>query len=380
VNPFRYGCVVGGENFCARPELQRQLRELLRSGQNVVVRGPRRMGKTSLVCETVRSVRGLRLVYVDLFCVRTVGEFCRRVVAAVAKCGNGRSFLERLAGLVKGLRPVFTVDRETGAPTITVDVREARDMTSVEEVMDMLSRMAERLRVCVVLDEFQDIQDMPDADAVVARLRAKIQFMPEIPFVFLGSIRNSMHEIFDSPRSPFFKSAIGFDVDRIDTDDFSTFLMGRFERGERRISRENAGRLIEMADGISGDVQELSETTWLETEPKGEVVVADIERGLRGVFAREQRSFQGMKSRLTTVQLSVLRGIARDSHERLFSGAFLQANGIRNVGSVTKALKLLQKNEYVFEYDGEYRFENPFFRAWLQEENATAYPGGGRVS
>ena len=47
--PFRYGCVVDGEYFCPRPELERQLRRYAESGQNLVIQGERRMGKTSLV-------------------------------------------------------------------------------------------------------------------------------------------------------------------------------------------------------------------------------------------------------------------------------------------------------------------------------------------
>ena len=144
MNPFKYGCVVAGENYCRRPELQRQLSELVKSGQNVVVQGPRRMGKTSLVVETVKSLRGVTLLYVDLFSVRSVGEFCRKVVSATAKCGK-RTFLERTAELVKGLRPVFSVDRDTGAPTISVDVKAARSVESVEEVMDMIAGIAFRV-------------------------------------------------------------------------------------------------------------------------------------------------------------------------------------------------------------------------------------------
>ena len=45
--PFRYGCVVDGEYFCPRPELERQLRNYAESGQNLVIQGERRMGKTS---------------------------------------------------------------------------------------------------------------------------------------------------------------------------------------------------------------------------------------------------------------------------------------------------------------------------------------------
>ena len=57
MNPFKYGCVVDGEFFCPRPELERQLRAFAESGQNVVVQGERRMGKTSLIKHT--EARGL---------------------------------------------------------------------------------------------------------------------------------------------------------------------------------------------------------------------------------------------------------------------------------------------------------------------------------
>ena len=53
MNPFKYGETVDGENFCRRPELARILKGYVESGQNVVMQGERRMGKTSLVLETV---------------------------------------------------------------------------------------------------------------------------------------------------------------------------------------------------------------------------------------------------------------------------------------------------------------------------------------
>ena len=79
----------------------------------------------------------------------------------------------------------------------------------------MIASHSAAKRFCVVFDEFQDVLDMPEADAILASLRSKIQFLPDTPFVFLGSVRNRMRDIFDSPRSPFFKSAISFGVERI---------------------------------------------------------------------------------------------------------------------------------------------------------------------
>ena len=363
MNPFKYGCVVAGENYCRRPELQRQLSELVKSGQNVVVQGPRRMGKTSLVVETVKSLRGVTLLYVDLFSVRSVGEFCRKVVSATAKCGK-RSFLERTAELVKGLRPVFSVDRDTGAPTISVDVKAARSVESVEEVMDMIAGHSAAKRLCVVFDEFQDVLDIPDSDAVLAALRSKIQFLPDTPFIFLGSVRNRMRDIFDSPKSPFFKSAISFGVERIDETAMTEFLIGRFKAGNRRIDRETVGRIMKAADFIPGDIQELCETTWLVTDDWQAISGADVSKG--AVFARESRAFISTFGKLTTVQANVLKGIAEPDHPKVFSGEFIETYGIRNVGSISKALKRLVADEIIYEFNGEYLFENPFFREWVR--------------
>ena len=83
-NPFKYGCVVEGEYFCPRPQLHKQLAAYIESGQNVVIQGARRMGKTSLIKETVGSMRGYRLLFVDLYCIRSLSDFCRRVMTSIS--------------------------------------------------------------------------------------------------------------------------------------------------------------------------------------------------------------------------------------------------------------------------------------------------------
>ena len=71
-------------------------------------------------------------------------------------------------------------------------------------------------------------------------------------------------------------------------------------------------------------------------------------------------------SRLTTVQANVLKGLAEPNHCKVFSGEFMKTYGIRNVGSISKALKRLVADEIIYEFDGEYLFENPFFREWVR--------------
>mgnify|MGYP003319174661 FL=1 len=48
MNSFKYGCVVDGKWYCGRPFLEKELSRFIASGQNVVLMGERRMGKTSI--------------------------------------------------------------------------------------------------------------------------------------------------------------------------------------------------------------------------------------------------------------------------------------------------------------------------------------------
>lgn len=366
--PFKYGMVVDGENYCPRPELARQFSKLVKSGLNVVVQGERRMGKTSFVRETIKSMRGMELVYIDLYCMKSVEEFCRRAVAAVASLDRSAGFLRRTAQLISNLRPVLTMDRDTGVPQLTVDLKAGNGIASLEEVMDMISVHSAKRRLCVVFDEFQDVLDLPDSDILLARLRAKIQFQNKTPHVFLGSVRNRMHEIFDSPKSPFFKSATSFSVGSIAAEDFKRFLTERFKVARRKVSDAALDRILAISDGISGDVQELCETIWLATDTGDAIGDAEIDSGLKLVFAREEKSFGPTLSRLTAIQAAVLKGLARTPGVKPFSGDFMSECGIRNVGTVTRALSRLSTDEIIYEFAGSWRFTNPFFREWIKAQ------------
>lgn len=365
MSPFKYGMIVDGEHYCPRPELSRQFVKLIEAGQNVVVQGERRMGKTSFVCETIRGKRGMRLYYVDLYCVKTLAELCRRLVAAVSSLDRSEGFLRKTARIISGLRPVLTIDGNTGAPSLTVDLKGNATLASLEEILDMVAQHAKSGKTCMVFDEFQDVLGLDEADVVLARLRAKIQFQNTIPHVFLGSVRNRMHEIFDSPKSPFYKSATAFSVGPIEVEAFKSFLIGRFKSAKRKIDSSAVDRIIELADRVSGDAQELCETVWLATEDGDRIGDREIEKGLALVFAREQRNFGEALSRLTPIQASVLRGLADPRHPKLFSGEFMSSNGVRNVGSVTRAVNRLKEEEFVYEFEGVWKFTNPFFREWL---------------
>lgn len=363
--PFKFGCIVGDEHFCPRPELQKQLTRYIRGGQNVVLQGERRRGKSSLVVKAVRDIRGMGLLYVDLMGIATRSDFCRRVVDGVMELDRSRSFVRKTVALLAQLRPLVTIDADTGLPSVSVDVRSASSPNGVGAVMAMIAAHARERKICVVFDEFQDVLDLPDAAQVLAELRGKIQFLSETPFVFLGSVRNQMSEIFAHPNSPFFKSALEVDVSELDRDLFVDFLVERFKEAKRKADRMFVGEQVDALDGVPGDVQELCDALWSTTGSGDVVSQRNLSEAYRYIFAHEGASYEIYLRQLTLQQRKVLRALALEGGAHVLSNEFRDVAGVHNASSVKKALARLVEMGHVYFYKSEYRFASPFFRAWV---------------
>ena len=366
---FKYGCIVDGENFCARPELSRQLASYISSGQNVVIQGERRIGKTSLVRATIAGMRGRRAILADFMGVKSVTDVCNRIADALARFESDEGLFRKTLSLLAHLRPVVTVDAMTGKPTITVDTAATRSPSSVNAAMDALARHAADRRACVVFDEFQDILDVPDGDQLFALMRARIQALPRTCFVFLGSARNAMLSIFLSPKSPFYKSAVAFDVGTIPDDDFFRFAKGRFSAGGRKLPRETFDRVLDFVGRVPGDVQELCDAIWHVSKP-GDVLSTDfLEKGVSTVFARESGAYATFVKPLTDIQLRVLRALAELGGAHVLSGEFLRKAGVTTPMTIKRSLAALAKAELIYDIGGERKFVSPFFREWIRRRN-----------
>lgn len=368
MNPFKYGCIVDGKNFCSRPRLARQMAEYVRSGQNLVIQGERRIGKSSLVTNTVRAMKGYRLLYADFMDVRTVADICNQIADALCTFESGDSLLRKTFGLLSHLRPVITVDSNTGMPTISVDARAAENPASVNTMMNAIAEHVKGRKVCVVFDEFQDVLGVRGGERVLAMMRSKIQFLSSTPFVFLGSARNRMLDIFMSPDSPFYKSATLFDVDEIPDDDFYRFISERFATGRRKLPRPLFDSILAFVSRTSGDVQEYCDAIWQVTVPGARIAECDLEAALQRIFARESAAFSTFCHPLTDIQFRVLKALARLGGTHPLSGEFLGEAAVSNTATVRRSLTALCAARLVYVVANEYKFASPFFREWIRRK------------
>jgi hypothetical protein len=369
MNPFKYGRIVSDGDFCPRPQLVKQLTGFIKSGQNVVLQGERRMGKTSLMCETVRQIKRCRMLYIDLLEIKAIDDLCKRMLKALITMERQAGLLERILKSLTQLRPVISIDPLTGQPAVSLDAGVRLRPDSLDGILDLIGESNRRTRLVVVFDEFQDILNLSDVKETLAILRSKIQFHKDIPYMFSGSVRNQMNEIFTHPESAFFKSAISVDVGPLDSNGFARFLAEKFALGKRIVEEDVMVKVFQIAENVPGDVQELCEALW-ETSSYGNTINEEkIGSALELIYARESKGYEAALVQLTGQQLKCLVGLAKMGGKSPLSALFIQGVGILGPASIKKALSRLVQLKIIYRHQGEYKFVNPFFKSWLLWKN-----------
>lgn len=362
MDPFKYGRIVSGKDFCGREKILKEISEAIKSSQNIVIQGERRIGKSSVIYEAVRRHKGIRLLYVDLLGIKSVDALCKRILKAIVLLEQKAGLFDKIIKTLSYLRPSLSVDPITLMPTITFDASVELKANSIPEVLSLIETLYKRKRWVVVLDEFQDILNLDDAREALSLLRSKIQFQTDIPYVFAGSIRRKMDEIFTHPDSPFFKSAIPITLGPLPYDEFSEFLKKRFAIGRQRINDDVLKKVFEIVYDIPGDIQQFCEALWTVTSDNETIGQNKLKDALELIFAREQKSYENDLSLLTDFQIRCLVAIAREGGNNILSVAFLKSAGVNNPSSVQRAITRMVGLNILYKSKKEYRFVNPFFQ------------------
>jgi len=364
-NPFHFGQVVEKEAYCPRAELERRLKSRIQRGQNTVVLGNRRVGKTSLIWKVATQHRSHKVWYVDFLGIKSGQDFLTRGIQALGGLDKHASVLDRLLKALPRLTVSVSPDPVTGLPSLTPSM--APDVYRPESLAGLLGvvkDLAAKRKLVVVFDEFQDVATIPDANALLAVLRGRIQFMGNTPFVFAGSVRNDMWKLFADERSPLYKSADFVEVAADNFDNFSSFLISRFKAGGKTVAKNLLPEVLRICDSVPGDVQQLCAALW-DTTIGDEVTTDTMGSAVEEIFCNESRAYEAIVTELPAQQLRVLAVLAKVGSHSVLGKDFLVATGIIHPSSVKRALTRLCQRRLIFRMPTAYKFSNPFLKLWL---------------
>ena len=377
-NPFRYGALALDEAFADREDEVRELSADIRNGQDVVVYGPRRYGKSSLVWRVSRDLiaGGVLVAHVDLMTTPTKRLLAEKLARTIHDDIGSR--LERARDVAlrafRGLRiqPRITIDPDDANVSFSFDT--ARTPADVDATLERLLELpgelgAERKRrVALVLDEFQEITEI---DARLPKLlRAVFQTQPEVAHVYLGSKRHLMQRIFNDVNEPFWRSAKQMELGLIPVPRFRLFLRGRFAATGKRVDDAALERMLELTAGHPYATQELAYFVWEQSAVRKRVVVHDVELALEHLRRSEHAHFGLVWEESSRDQRLLLLALAQGPG-RPYAAEFRAQHVLPPATNVQKALAALTRRELVAKQpDGTQAIVEPFLAGWIRQTQA----------
>ena len=367
--PFISGKFVTGKDFCGREEELNILKTHINSNSRVYLIGERRVGKSSLIHECVRQISEKKILYIDFWTVRNIDDVCKKILQGIISYEKKQSFLIKIIKQFSYLRPTFSFDQNTGQTNIGFS-SDTPKMTvgSLEELLDLIESLKKHV---VVFDEFQDVAHIPETEKVLATMRSKIQSHTKVPYIFAGSIRNKMIDIFTDYKSPFYKTAICMDILPIKRGVFEEFILKRFSKnGKRKVSREVINYIFDLCYEIPGDIQQLCIYTWIESEDTSEISEDTVKRALRNMLSMLKNSYEKIYDSLSSQQILFIKALSLSKNGNSnISKEFLKLSQIDLTQSAKKAANRLIDRKIILKKSKNYQFSDPFFREWVKSLN-----------
>ena len=143
-NPFIYGKQVSGKAFFNRKKEKAGIRNVLDGGSNVLLYGPRRYGKSSLVGEVLSDIRaeGGLCAELNMMDIASLDDFIARFARVVYReLAPVAGALNLVAGFLRRLSPSVGLDEE-GKPELRLSFSAGH--ATVENLREVL-QLPERL-------------------------------------------------------------------------------------------------------------------------------------------------------------------------------------------------------------------------------------------
>lgn len=231
---FKTGSPVKGNDFIDRKKHLPIFKTYLENNQHVMIKAPRRFGKTSLIKQVFEHEKSFNYIYVDLRRVTNLTSLSNQILEKAYSFAGVDNFMENfkksITALLKTIQSIKIEDiGEITLKHLENGIQDEREyFLHSLEVVEKIS-YKKKLNIKFVLDEFQDIVRLSD-DFILEQMRSIIQHHESVTYIFLGSIESVMTKIFSSKTSPFFHFARIMSLEGLDIDELFLYTKEVFEK------------------------------------------------------------------------------------------------------------------------------------------------------
>ena len=372
-NPFYITGIIPEPYFCDREKETAWMVQTLKNKAHILLTSPRRMGKTQLirhVFEQPAIKDNCYTFYTDIYPTTSLHEFVlflsKEIYSVLVP--KGKAALNKFLTALRSLAGSFGYDPIASTPIFDVKLGDIRTPElTLEEIFNYLEHAD---KPCVfAIDEFQQIAYYPEKN-VEATLRTHIQKMSNCMFIYAGSNRHILENMFNSSAQPFYNSAEQLYLDCISKDVYTGFAEEQFTQAGRRIAPEAASHTYDLFEGHTYYVHNVLHNVFAYIDSDKVIDIEDVDKTLSDILEEKGRTFASVMNPLNYQQKETLVAIAKEGKATgVTSVAFVKKHTLKSPSSVQYAINtLLEKQLLTYHNEGRtkvYRVSDRFMEMWI---------------
>lgn len=366
-NPFPTK-LARGSAFCNRKSELKRLKNNVKAINPVLIISPRRYGKTSLAFKAIDSIKW-PYVHIDLYKAFSEEDIERIILNGI---GELLSKLESAPKKLISLASDFfsslhvSVSIESSGLKLDFSKRKKNPSENILNAFHKLHALAKKRRkkVILYLDEFQVIGEVTNNYAIEAILREIAQQSENIAFIYSGSDRHLIDELFNDKKRPFYNLCDIIRLDRISEHDYVKYLQKvSMIHWKSELSEKTLSMIFEYTERHSFYFNKLCSILWQSAKPTPNMVTDAWE----SFVSESKSSIERELSLLAINQRRILMTLASTGGtNEPFSKQFLSHLNLSN-SSASRAMKVLIEKDYVLETEeGLYKVLDPLIRSILE--------------
>ena len=370
-NPFNYLQFAKGDQFYDRKVILDDLRSRILSGQsNVVIYGPRRYGKSSLVCELADLLekKGIICISFDMVKMASLNLFASVYATKVyRRLAPVRLGVRQVGDFFKRLRPKLSIGNDGEASFSFDSIPAEIGPEELSEILDLPQRLSEGRRVLIVMDEFQEVESLMPNCGFERVMRSVIQRHRNVSYIFLGSRYHLLRRMFTDHARPFYKSALTMLLDKPPLEESVAFVASRFESAGLAITPDAARRLVGRVDNIPYYIQQLGFETFRFVDEAGRKTadVDDVDAAYSRLSGFNRDQYEQAMLSFSTAQKTLLIALAAEATDE-FDAGYRERHGLGTPSTLNSAKRKLIEDGHIEHIGGVCRLSDPFFAEYLR--------------
>lgn len=366
-NPFITYGYESAEYFCDRQEETSMLTTLLTNGNHVALISPRRMGKTGLLhhCFAQPQIQDRYYTFlIDIYATKNLQDLVfqmgRSIVSRLKS--RGQEAIDKFLMFVTSLRTGISFDGQ-GNASWNLGVGDIKSPSfTLEEIFSYL-KAADR-HCIVAIDEFQAINDYPEQN-VEELLRTYVQDCRNAVFVFSGSQKHMMSEMFSSPARPFYQSTSMMFLKPVALSAYESFAQHHFQKADKKLDDDVVRAIYQRFDGTTWYIQKVLNQLFATSN---HVVASDVDKAVTQIILQNEEAYKDTLFQLTVKQRDLLVAVGREGKATHITGmSFVNRYHLSSASSVQKAALLLTEKQLLTQQQGVYEVYDKFLAEWLQK-------------